>query len=212
MYAQSYKPELDVPYDISLQDQLNRNTSTFRGAQRMAGGNPAATAMLAAQQYGADQPILADQFRMNQGKKDQVYSGNRATMNDAMLRNNATYDQQFIRQSQAKSNTKETAQAAINSISDKYAKNKLEQRTLKTYENMYNYRFGDNHVAYNVNDAANFEAMQQSGKANGAAQAYQDMLMRKQTEKENSKLPPAATPGINSMAKYGTIARTLKKL
>ena len=212
VYAQSYKPELDVPYDISLQDQLNRNTSTFRGAQRMAGGNPAATAMLAAQQYGADQPILADQFRMNQGKKDQVYSGNRATMNDAMLRNNATYDQQFIRQSQAKSNTKETAQAAINSISDKYAKNKLEQRTLKTYENMYNYRFGDNHVAYNVNDAANFEAMQQSGKANGAAQAYQDMLMRKQTEKENSKLPPAATPGINSMAKYGTIARTLKKL
>lgn len=157
VYAQSFKPELDVPFDISLQDQLNRNTSTFRGAQRMSNGNPAAIAMMAAQQYGADQPVLAEQFRANQSKKDQVYSNNRATLNDAQLKNLGIFDQQFVRQEQAKSNTKEAHQLALNSISDKYMKNKLEQRTLQTYENMYNYRFGKDYVADNVNDAVNWE-------------------------------------------------------
>jgi hypothetical protein len=149
--ATPYTPQLRVPYDISLQDQLNEITSSERGAQRMMGYNPAAQASVAAQAYGAKSNVLADQFRMNQAMKDQVYSGNIATLNDAELKNLAIYDQQYQRQAEAKSNTKATSQAVLNSISDKYAKNKLENRTLGVYENLYNYRYDNAGRAINMN-------------------------------------------------------------
>jgi hypothetical protein len=149
--ATPYTPQLRVPYDISLQDQLNEITADQRSAQRMMGYNPAAQANLAAQTYGAKSKVLADQFRMNQAMKDQVYSGNIATLNDAELKNLEIYDQQYQRQEQAKSNTKATAQAALNSVADKYAKNKLENRTLGVYENLYNYRYDKSGRAINMN-------------------------------------------------------------
>jgi hypothetical protein len=149
--ATPYTPQLRVPYDISLQDQLNEITASERAAQRMMGYNPAAQSNLAAQTYGAKSKVLADQFRMNQAMKDQVYSGNIATLNDAELKNLEIYDQQYQRQEQAKSNTKATAQAALNSIADKYAKNALENRTLGVYENLYNYRYDASGRAVNMN-------------------------------------------------------------
>jgi len=149
--AQGYHPQLDVPYDVSLQDQLNEITAQERATQRMLGYNPAVQANLAAQAYNAKNKVLGEQFRMNQAKKDQVYSQNRATSNDAQLKNLQIYDQQYQRQAQAKANTKDVVQKALNSISAKYAQNQLENRTLQTYENMYNYRFGDNFRAQNYN-------------------------------------------------------------
>ena len=149
--AQPYSPQLRVPYDISLQDQLNEITADQRATQRMLGYNPAAQANLAAQTYGAKSKVLADQFRANQAMKDQVYAGNVAALNDAQLRNLDIYDRQYMRQAQAKSNTKAVAQAALNSISDKYAKNALENRTLATYENLYNYRYDPAGRAINMN-------------------------------------------------------------
>jgi len=149
--AQTYQPELDLPYDISLQDQLNANQADYRSAQRMVGYNPAAQASINAQKYAANSNVLGEQFRANQALKDRVYSGNRATLNDAKLKNLAIYDQQYTRQSQALSNTKATSQAVLNSISDKYMKNKLENRTLGIYENMYNYRYDAAGRAINMN-------------------------------------------------------------
>jgi hypothetical protein len=149
--AQFYRPELDVPYDISFQDQLNEITASERGAQRMSGYNPAAQSMIAGQAYGAKSSVLADQFRANQAMKDQVYSRNRQTLNDAQLKNLAIADTQYTRQEQAKSNTKATAQEALNSISSKYAQNALENRTLGTYENLYNYRYDKSGRAINMN-------------------------------------------------------------
>ena len=154
--AQFFHPELDVPYDISLQDQMNEITAGSRAAQRMVGYNPAAQAEIAAQAYEPINKIKGEQFRLNQAKKDQVYSGNRATLNNAQLKNLEIADQQYTRQETAKSNTKEINQAALNSISSKYLQNKLENSTLKTYENMYNYRFGDDFVADNYNGVAQF--------------------------------------------------------
>jgi hypothetical protein len=54
--------------------------------------------------------VGADEFRMNQSKKRSSVFTNRATMNDAQLKNIGLYDQQYIRQSQAKSNTKAITQ------------------------------------------------------------------------------------------------------
>jgi hypothetical protein len=149
--AQSYNPQLRVPYDISYQDRLNEINAGKRATQRMVGYNPAAQANIAAQAYGAESNVLAEQFRANQAMKDQVYSGNIATLNDAKLKNLSIYDQQYTRQEQAKSNTKATSQAVLNSISDKYAKNKLENRTLGIYENLYNYRYDNAGRAINMN-------------------------------------------------------------
>ena len=149
--AQTYQPDLGTPYDISLQDQLNANQADFNAMQRMVGYNPAALSQLAAQKYAANEKVLGDQLRMNQGERQRVYEGNRALLNDAKLKNLAIYDQQYGRQAQAKSNTKAITQAALNSISDKYAKNKLENRELGIYENLYNYRYDPSGRAINMN-------------------------------------------------------------
>jgi hypothetical protein len=149
--AQSYQPDLGTPYDISLQDQLNANQADFNATQRMVGYNPAALAQLNAQKYAANTGVLGEQFRMNQAMRAGVYDKNRDILNDAKLKNLAIYDQQYGRQAQAKSNTKAITQAALNSISDKYAKNRLENRELGIYENLYNYRFDPAGRAINMN-------------------------------------------------------------
>jgi hypothetical protein len=162
--AQGYQPDLGVPYDISLQDQLNANQADYRSMQRMAGYNPAAQANLNAQKYQANQQVLGNQFRANQEMKDKVYGENRQTLNQAKLTNLGIYDTQYQRQAQALSNTKATTQAALNSIADKYAKNKLENRKLGIYENMYNYRFGKSGRAQNWNGLQFFDTEAGGGK------------------------------------------------
>ena len=149
--AQTYQPQLKNPYDISLQDILNENQADYRSQQRMIGNNPAAQAMLNAQKYAANQKVLGEQFRLNQANKDQVYSGNIATLNDAKLKNLAIYDQQYDRQASAKANTKATTQAALNSISSKYLQNDAANKKLQIYENLYGFRFDDQGRAVNQN-------------------------------------------------------------
>jgi len=165
--AQGYQPELSVPYDISFQDQLNANQADYRAAQRMVGYNPAAQANLNAQKYQANQQVLGNQFRANQEMRDKAYGENRNILNQAKLTNLGIFDKQYERQAQALSNTKATTQAALNSIADKYAKNKLENRTLGVMENMYNYRFDENGRVVNMNPLAqlNWQGRGISGKS-----------------------------------------------
>jgi hypothetical protein len=153
--AQLYNPMLDTPYDVSFQDQLNANQSDFNAMLRQAGNNPEAMAALAAQKYGANSSVLANQFRANQQLKNAVYSKNRDIMNDAQLKNLQLLDQQYVRQAQAKSNTKAQAVTALNSISAKMLQNELDTKQLNVYENLYNYRFGKGMRARNLNGLAN---------------------------------------------------------
>lgn len=213
--AQSYQPELRVPYDISLQDQLNANQADYRAMQRIAGYNPAAQANLNAQKYQANQQILGNQFRANQEMKDRVYGENRNILNQAKLTNLGIYDEQYKRQSEALSNTKATTLAALNSISDKYAKNKLENRTLGIYENLYKYRFDKNGRAINMNGI-----FQPNIPTVGVADATQKQvpvygpdgeIQYYQLEKtSDSKKPSLATPGIVSAKKGKTITKNNK--
>lgn len=149
--AQLYRPELRVPYDISFQDILNENQADFNALTRKTGYNPAAQANVNANKYMANQKVLGDQFRANQAMKDQVYTGNVNTLNQAKMTNLGILDKQYERQSQAMSNTKATTLAALNSITDKVAKNKLENRTLGVMENLYKYRYDKNGRAINMN-------------------------------------------------------------
>ena len=149
--AQLYKPELRVPYDISYQDVLNENQADFNAIIKKTGYNPAAQSMVDANKYMANQRVLGDQFRANQAMKDQVYSENRNILNQAKLTNLGILDKQYERQAQALSNTKATTLAALSSLDDKIAKNKLENRTLGIYENLYKYRYDKNGRAINMN-------------------------------------------------------------
>jgi hypothetical protein len=155
--AQSYQPELIVPYDISLQAQRNAVISGQRALEKQIGYNPAAQANVAPAAYNAINEINEKEFIANQGLKNQVYTGNVNTMNEAKKINLAIFADQWAKQSQALSNTKATTQAALNSIADKYAKNKLENRKLSIYENMYNYRFGKSGRAQNYNPLQIFD-------------------------------------------------------
>lgn len=146
-----YTPQLRVPYEINRNAAKNDLIAQTRAAQRLAQGNPAAQAYIAGQAYNPMQQLNEQDFIDNQRMKDAVYSGNIATLNDAELKNIDIYDKQYARQSQARSNTKATAQAALNSISDKYSKNRLENKTLGIYENLYNYRYDNMGRAINMN-------------------------------------------------------------
>ena len=154
--AQTFEPTLLSPYDISLQDQLSEVDSQVRAATRQLGSNPAAAAQIFASAEQAKNRIRGEQFRMNQANKSQIYNQNAEKMNQAKLQNLQILDTQAVRQAQAKSNTKEQALEAIKSIAAKTAQNKLQNRELGIYENMYNYRFGSKGQAYNVNAPAQF--------------------------------------------------------
>jgi len=155
--AQLYRPDLGTPMDISLQDQMNANQADFNAIQRQMGYNPEALSALAAQKYAANSKVLGDQFRLNQAEKQRVYEGNRALLNDAQLKNLGILDTQMVRQEQAKSTTKQQALEAMKSVADKIAKNKLENKTLGIYENMYKYRFDASGRALNMNPLAQFD-------------------------------------------------------
>jgi hypothetical protein len=129
-----------------------------------------------------------------------AFNRNRGVLNDAALKNLSILDQQYQRQSQAKSNTKAQAQAALSSIADKIAKNKLENRTLGVYENMYNYRFGPKGRAYNVNAPYEFNKDLASMSAN-ELQAATDK--KREAEKKAGK---------KETARNGNIVKAIKNL
>jgi hypothetical protein len=201
--AQRYQPQLQSISDISYQDQLNANQADFNAIQRQVGYNPAALAALAAQKYGANEKVLAEQFRANQGRKDQMYNQNIATLNDAQLKNLGIFDTQYGRQAQAKSATKATAQAALNSISAKIAQNKLENRTLGVNENMYNYRYDNKGRAINKNPLLDIDAMiaNASSATPEELKAYA-ILKEEQTKKTKTK----------EKSRNGSIVKAIKNL
>ena len=149
--AQKFVPYLTQGIQISLQDQMNEVTAQTRAAERMARGNPEALAIIAAQAYDAKNKIKGEEFRLNQGEKQRVAETNRQVLNEANRVNLGIMDEQYVRQQTAKSKTKEQAITALKSISNKILQNKLENKQLGIYENLYGFRFGPNGQAYNTN-------------------------------------------------------------
>lgn len=140
--AQFYHPELFTPYQVSFQDRINQNQSSYNALQRTIGAtNPTALGAIAGQKYAADSGVKAEEFRTNQAISNDITNKNIALSNDAQLKNLGIADTQMVRQSTARSKTREYNQMILNSLSSKYAQNQLEQKRLKLYENLYDYRF-----------------------------------------------------------------------
>ena len=198
--AQRYQPQLQSVSDISLQDQLNANQADFNALAQKVGYSPAAMSALAAQKYMANEKVLGEQFRQNQGRKDQVYNQNINTLNDAQLKNLGIFDTQYGRQAQAKSNTKAVTQAALSSMSDKILKNKLENKTLGTYENLYNYRYDNKGRAVNMNPLLDIQAMIDNATPSQLAEYNK-------TKKDSEKATKTKETGRN-----GSIVKAIKNL
>ena len=138
---QKYQPQMIMPYNVSLNDQMASIDSQARAAIRAAGANPAAQAAIMAQANEQKNKIGGEQFRMNQAQQMGAYNQNINTMNDAQLKNLAMTQQLAEKQSLAKSATKRDTMAIANSISNKMAEYQKEKMMAKLEEQRYNYRF-----------------------------------------------------------------------
>ena len=205
--VQTIQPQLNVPFDISLQEIINENEADYRATQRMVGYNPAALAALNAEKYAANQKVLGEQFKLNQAMKDKVYAENRDLLNQANLNNLQAFDQQYSRQQEALSNTKATSQAALSSIASKYMQNQLENRTLQTYENLYNYRFDPRFRATNMNTLAMFDTMM-----NDLTPAEQKALSEKLALASAKATTPVSTTTNTTTIRNGGIVRAIKSM
>jgi hypothetical protein len=117
---QQMRYELDPLYRVSYQDVRDQNTADFRDVQRQLEYNPAALAGLLGKKYLANNAVNAEEFRVNQAIENQIFGGNRAKVNQERMANIQLRADQMNKQEVAKSKTKETQQAAIASIADKY--------------------------------------------------------------------------------------------
>lgn len=173
--GQRYEPNLYQPYQVSFQDQLNENQASFRAIASQVGNNPAAVSVLAGQKYQADSKVLADEFRTNQGITNDITNKNVALLNQAQLTNLQLADTQFVRQSQAKSNTRQNMWNAANSISDKVQKYNLETKQFNALSSLTpQYTFDNNgNLVYIPNTEQSFTNNGGSGAAPGTDAYYQ---------------------------------------
>jgi hypothetical protein len=149
--AQQFTPMLEQTPTVSFQDQLNEIQAEANAARRLVGNNPAGQAAIAAQAAAAKNKVLGEQLRTNQMLQLESRRRNLATLNDATLKNLGILDQQFMRQSQARSATKAQAQLALSSIADKIARNKAETLQANVMSNMYpQYTFGPKGRIFNT--------------------------------------------------------------
>lgn len=141
--SQEYKPYLETPYQVSFQDRRNQNQATFNelSKQLQTTGSAASLAALAGQKYEADNAVNAEEFRTNQGIFNAITNQNYNTLNDANKFNTQLKDQQYVRQSQAKSNTDAQRAQALASISSKIGQNRYENMNIRMTEQRSGYRW-----------------------------------------------------------------------
>ena len=213
--AQQFQPMLDTPYDISFNDQINAIDSQSRAFLRAAGNNPAAQAAVMAQTIEAKNKLFGESNRVNQANKMAVYDKNRAMLNDAQLKNLGILDQQYVRQSQAKSNTKAQNQAALSSIAAKTAQQRATNRKLAIMENMYGFRFSPSGRAINMNAPAQFNMFgnpfgrtgNQQGLSPGLAFTYDDQQQIVGTR----RVPKSNQPSMDELDDLKNGGKTSKK-
>jgi hypothetical protein len=200
--SDQYNPLMD--YEINRQSAKNDLIAQTRAAQRQVGYNPAMQAAIAAQAYEPMQKLNEADFIANQEIKNRIRNENRSMFDQSKKVNFERFDNQYKRQQEALANTKATTLAALNSISDKYAKNKLEKNTLATYENMYNYRFGPNFRAQNMNPLAQFDTDYKGASAEELE--AMSVLKKAQDKKEAAAAKKTAT------ARNGSIVKSYKNI
>ena len=136
---QQLNPTLYTPYQVSFDDRIAENQGDFNAIEKTMSHNPAALGALAAQKYNVNNATRAEEFRTNQGISNDVNNRNVGAIDQAKEENLKLAEEQMVRQAQAKENTKANKFAAMNSISDKIAQNRRNNKTMQIEEGMYHY-------------------------------------------------------------------------
>lgn len=152
-----FNPNLDDVIELNRQASKNNLISQTRAAQRIAQGNQALQANIAAEAYNPMQQLNEADFIDNQKERDRKFSGNRDKLNQAALTNIGFNKDYFDKKTQAYANTKAETLAALSSISDKYAKNNLENKKYNVLKNLYNFDFDSKGRAINMNGIAQLD-------------------------------------------------------
>lgn len=134
-------PQLKSPYQVSFQDRMNNNQSTFNQIAKQLGtsGSAGTLGSLAAQKYDADNSVAAEEFRVNQGIANQTSNDNISMMNDAQKANVSLNLDQLDKQARAKSNTEAHKAQALSWIADKVAQNRYENMNIRMLEQRSEY-------------------------------------------------------------------------
>lgn len=200
VYAQKFQPNLLTPFDVAdPQQQLNAIDMQANAAIRAVGNDPATQAFIMGQAAQLKNKAISDAQQANRANYLGTINRNIEKLDQAELENLRILDQQQVRQAQAKSATRATKLAAQQSIANKYLQNKAEQKTLQAYENLYNYRFGNQGRAQNFNPLAQFNIPQLS---NYSVEELEAMAKLKAAqEKKNTKT-----------SRNGSIVKALKNL
>ena len=187
--TQTFQPTPKIYSETNRQAVKNDLIAQTRAAQRQVGYNPAMQAAIAAQAYNPMQQLNEADFITNQAARDRIYNENASMFDQAKQVNFERFDNQYKRQMEALANTKATTLAALSSIADKYAKNKLENRQLGIMENMYNYRFDNKGRAINMNPLQQFNIArnESSGKGESAPEGYEYETILKKKKKGEAK-------------------------
>jgi len=133
---QQVTPYLDDVVDISYQDILNENDSDFLTALRGT-DNPAMKANLLGQKYSANSKVLGEQSRANLLSRNAVFSGNRAKLYDAQVKNIGAAANQAYLQEVARSKTNQIDQEAFKSITNKQLMHDADIRKYNTYKTLF---------------------------------------------------------------------------
>ena len=205
VYAQTLQPRLGSPIDISLQSALNANQADYNALIKNVGYNPAAQAALAAQKYASNSELLGKESQMNKEERARVFNENRQLLMQSDVRNAGIYDQQMVRQSQARSNTKAQTQEALNSIGQKYLENRRENREVGLMESLYNFRFDSKGRAINMNPLTQFAIPNIANQPLGATASGTDLLPIYDVSGKN-------ITGYKQKAKNGSIVKAIKNL
>lgn len=143
--GQRYEPQLYTPFQVSFQDRINQNNSSFRAVAQQLPNNPQALSVLASQKYNADNQVLAEQFRTNQQIANQITNQNVGILNDATLKNLELENRQYMYQEQARAITDARRDQAISSISNKFTRNRRDNNSIRMYESMSDFRLNPNY-------------------------------------------------------------------
>jgi hypothetical protein len=211
VYAQKFIPRLQTPQKVSFQDRIDQVDQQARAATLSAGNDAAIQNIIMTNAIEAKNRIKAEELRTNQAIESGIQAQNLDLMNRADLINLQTFDKQQERQAMAKSATKATKIAALQSIGAKYAQNKLEQQQLQAYENLFNFRgMGPRGVMQNFNPLAQIVVPQIAGQvpiydSNGNIVGYQQ-----QTSDLNAS--QAAKKTKSAASRNGSIVKAIKNL
>jgi hypothetical protein len=209
--VQSYSPILAQPTRFSFQDQLNEITKQTRAAERMSPYNPEAQSIIAGGAYDARNKVLADQFRTNQGEQARVAEQNRAALNEAQRFNIGQYDQQMVRTSQAKSNTKQQKIEIAKSIADKIQQNKLETRQANLMQNMYpGFNFTQSGVAYK--DPLYLASLNMSGSGKSSGQLPEGMVPTYEADESGKPQVSGYKKRKDTLSRNGALVKAFKNL